>query len=232
MPIFPAILAVVWAVLLFGGLLLGQSEPGRLGRIPRWARLGSSLALALAAWAWALENGWNVIAILVALGMALGLRGDILLSGVTPLKKPLPAAMAAFGLGHVMYCAALLLLGAGLGASPTIGVFPWLAYLTIGVGGWYLAVQRGHPREVLRLTALPYALLLASTAGLAAGLAVQSPAVWPAAIGGSLFLFSDLMVAVQRFSGVRFPAMDDVVWLTYGPGQALIVFGVNAVLRT
>jgi hypothetical protein len=199
--------------------------------MPAWTRLGSSTALALAAWACAPAADWNLVSILVALGMALGLAGDILLSGVVPLKHPMPAAMGAFGLGHVAYCAALLLLGAGLGASPARGMLPLLAYLAFVAGGWYLTVQRGRPREPLRLAALPYALLLASTAGLAAGLAVQHATVWPAAIGGALFVVSDLIVAARRFGGVRLAAMDDIVWLTYGLGQALIVFGVNLALE-
>jgi hypothetical protein len=71
---------------------------------------------------------------------------------------------------------------------------------------------------------LPYALLLASTAGLATGLALQSTYFVPLAIGAALFLLSDLILAGELFSGLQFPLIGDVIWLTYGPGQALIVY--------
>jgi len=72
--------------------------------------------------------------------------------------------------------------------------------------------------------------LLASTAGLAAGLAVQSSAFLPAALGGALFLASDLILAGQLFNGLSFPLIGDVIWLTYGPAQALLVYGGDAAI--
>jgi len=59
---------------------------------------------------------------------------------------------------------------------------------------------------------------------LASGLAVQAPAFVPLALGSALFLLSDLILAAQLFSGVHFYLIDDIVWLTYGPAQALIVY--------
>jgi hypothetical protein len=81
---------------------------------------------------------------------------------------------------------------------------------------------------MLHRAALPYALLLASTAGLATGLAVQAPAFVPLAIGGGLFLLSDLILAARLFNGVYFYLIGDIVWLTYGPAQALIVYSVSS----
>jgi hypothetical protein len=82
----------------------------------------------------------------------------------------------------------------------------------------------------LHWVALPYALLLASTAGVATGLALQDTAFWPMAAGAALFLLSDLILAAQLFNGRRFRLIDDVIWLTYGPGQMLIVYSVAAAL--
>jgi hypothetical protein len=36
------------------------------------------------------------------------------------------------------------------------------------------------------------------------------------------------MLAARLFSGVRFRLMEDVVWLTYGPAQMLIVYALAA----
>ncbi|MBK7217160.1 MAG: hypothetical protein IPH95_08940 [Candidatus Promineofilum sp.] len=83
---------------------------------------------------------------------------------------------------------------------------------------------------VIHWIALPYALLLATTAGLATGLALAEGRLAPLALGTALFLLSDLILAGEMFSGLSFPLIDDVIWLTYGPAQMLIVYSVAAVL--
>jgi hypothetical protein len=98
--------------------------------------------------------------------------------------------------------------------------------------GWFLAVYRGQSkRSVLHYVALPYALLLASSAGLATGLALNISLFIPLAIGCALFLLSDLILAAQLFAGLTFPLIGDVVWLTYGPAQLLIVYSIGAALK-
>jgi hypothetical protein len=82
----------------------------------------------------------------------------------------------------------------------------------------------------LHYAALPYALLLSSTAGFATGLALNSGLFIPLALGCALFLLSDLIIAARLFNGVYFRLIDDVVWLTYGPAQMLIVYSVGAAM--
>ena len=93
--------------------------------------------------------------------------------------------------------------------------------------GWYFVVFRGQKQhDVMDWAASPYALLLASTAGVFTGLALQAAALSPTAFGAALFLFSDLMIAAKLFAGreTRRINIDDLIWLTYGPGQMLIVY--------
>jgi YhhN-like protein len=52
----------------------------------------------------------------------------------------------------------------------------------------------------------------------------------PAAFGGALFLASDLILAGQLFSKLPFPLSGEVIWLTYGPAQALLVHGTDAAM--
>jgi hypothetical protein len=47
-------------------------------------------------------------------------------------------------------------------------------------------------------------------------------------VGAALFLASDLILANQLFNRKSFPLVGDVIWLTYGPGQALIVASIAA----
>ncbi len=229
-------LLALWAALLFGGFALGRPTAANTRRMPAWTRIGSSLALVVAGWSWyafTRTQPPGTFALLIALGMTLGCIGDIFLAEVVPLPQPVLGGMVAFGLGHVAYIAALLLVGnaGGLNApAPRIGA--WAAWLLVGFLGWYAVVYRGTRKPTtLHRAALPYALLLASTAGLATGLALQSPAFVPAAIGAGLFLLSDLILAAELFNGVRFPLIGDVIWLTYGPAQMLLVYSVAGALR-
>lgn len=225
-----------WAALLFGGFILGRptGQPSR--RMPVWTRMASSLALVIAGWTWFLESrgsGVQEYALLVAIGMMFGLLGDLSMAGLLRLGNRVIGGILAFGLGHVAYIAAILNLGDRVGLNATSARFgAWLVWLVIGAFAWYVIVWRpATQRNALHGAALGYALLLASTAGFAFGLALQNSLFWGLALGAALFLLSDLILAGELFSGLRFPLIGDVVWLTYGPGQMLIVYSVAAALQ-
>jgi hypothetical protein len=224
------VLLGIWAILLFGGFVIGPTNAERTRRIPLWGRLGSSAALVLAAWAWWAFGPAQVAtaSLWLALGMTLGFVGDVFMAHILPVRQPVIGGMAAFGLGHVAYSTALLILG-GLPAFAGGGGVrwaAWLAWLAFGAAGWYLVVWRRSERGLLQRAALPYALLLASTTGLATGLAILEPGLWALGLGAALFLLSDLVLATQLFNGARWRLIGDVVWLTYGPGQMLIVYAL------
>ena len=75
-------------------------------------------------------------------------------------------------------------------------------------------------------------MLLASTAALGVSLALQLPLFAVLAVGGLFFFASDLILALELFNHTRFPWLGDWVWLTYGPGQALIVLSIWSALQT
>lgn len=230
-----SVLLVLWAALLFGGFLFGKFQAAQNRRMPTWTRIASSAVLVAAAWAWwwiAHEGAGGAFTRWIAVGMTCGFLGDLFMAGLLAVRQPTLGGMAAFGLGHVAYITAFVGLGnqAGLhAAGPRWG--GWAAWLLIGLLGWYLVVYRGQRATMLHWAALPYALLLASTAGFATGLALQAATFVPLALGGGFFLLSDLILAGQLFSGLRFRLIGDVVWLTYGPAQALIVFSAASALR-
>ena len=74
--------------------------------------------------------------------------------------------------------------------------------------------------------ALPYSLLLATTAGIATYLALEDRRFSLLAVGAVLFLVSDLILAFRLFHG-EFALATHAVWLTYGPGQMLIVYSIG-----
>lgn len=227
-------LFVAWAALLFGGFLLG-SGVDVTQRMPAWTRMGSSLALVTVGWSWfafGRRRPAGRFALLLAAGMTCGLVGDLVLAGLLPGGENVLAGIAAFGLGHVCYIAA------AVGWSNRTGLddhrIRWISLVVwwaIGLYGWYFAVFRGQDATVLHWAALPYALLLASTAGMATGLAVQDRAYVPFAIGGALFLVSDLLLAAELFNGAEFRFSGDVIWFTYGVGQMLIVMAAGVARR-
>lgn len=227
------VLWLVWAALLFGGFLFGRpAEPGGR-RMPTWARMASSVALVAAAVVFAVSAPGHVALALTALGMALGLLGDLFMARLIVRGDGYVfGGIGAFGLCHIAYIAALFSAGDALGATaagPRWGAL--LAAWAFGLVMWFLIIWRpAKAHNTLHGAALVYALLLASTLGAAVGLALQVPAFWPVALGALLFLISDLILAAGLFNGLRFRLMDDVVWLTYGPGQMMIVYGMGLAL--
>jgi hypothetical protein len=225
----------VWAALLFGGFLFGRRNTEGTRRMPTWTRMASSFTLVVAAWLWygfTRETPVGSYALLIALGMTLGFLGDLFLAPLIPVSQPTLAGIAAFGLGHIAYLAALVGFANAHGLNAPGPRWGALAvWLLIGLVGWYLVGFRGQKPTTLHWAALPYALLLASLAGVATGLALQSSLFIPLAIGAALFLLSDLILAGELFSGLSFPLIGDVIWLTYGPAQALIVYSVASALR-
>lgn len=220
---------LLWAALLFGGFALGHSPAEGRHRTPTGARMASSLALVVAAWVGASASGGARVALLAALGMTLGFVGDLFMAGLLRPRdeRRVLGGIAAFGLGHIAYIAAIAMLGRQLGLTDgrawEISLALWLL---LGGVGWWLLAHRGQPRSAPRLAALPYTLLLASTAGTATGLALQAPAFFPLALGAGLFLLSDFLIAANLFRHITLPLHHDLVWLTYGPAQMLIVFSL------
>jgi uncharacterized membrane protein YhhN len=225
----------VWAIFLFGGFLFGKRNVEEIRRMPTWTRMASSFTLVVAAWLWYVftrETSVGAYALLIALGMTLGFLGDLFLAPAFPIAQPTLAGIAAFGLGHIAYLVALLSFANAQSLNAPGPRWAALAvWLLIGMAGWYLVVFRGQKPSVLHWMALPYALLLASLAGVATGLALQSALFVPLAVGAALFLVSDLILAGELFAGLSFPLIGDVIWLTYGPAQALIVYSVASALR-
>jgi hypothetical protein len=222
------LLLSLWALLLFGSFAFGKVNAEGTNRIPRWARMASSFCLVLGAWLWfVIAQGTQIanLATWVAIGMSLGFIGDLFMAKLIPLEPHVLYGMGAFGLGHIAYIIGMAQISSVLQIS-----FPnWTAFAfwwIVAIIGWYGLVFSGSKASLLHYVALPYALLLASTAAAATGLAFMDTTFLLLMIGAILFLLSDLILAAQLFNGLKFPLIGDVVWLTYGPGQMLIVFGL------
>ena len=227
-------LLFLWAVLLFGGFFLGEGDR----RMPAWTRMASSATLVVAAFSWyAFSRGGPAAnyALLIASGMTFGFGGDLALAGWLPGGRNVIGGIASFGIGHVFDIVAFLRYSSAVGLDDSRRWIVLAVWLLVGLVGWYILVYRGAGATgegvtIIHWIALPYALLLATTAGLATGLALADGGFIPLALGAALFLLSDLILAGEMFSGLSFPLIGDVIWLTYGPAQMLIVYSVATVL--
>ncbi|MHB9149172.1 MAG: lysoplasmalogenase [Thermoleophilia bacterium] len=223
-------LLLVWGLLLVGGFVFG---PGGHAdhRMSTWTRIGSSLTLVTLAWSqwvFARRRRSGRFALLLAVGMTFGFVGDLVLAGILPGGRNVLGGIAAFGLGHVFYISAVVGWSRMVGLDSARARWSALAgWLVVGGVAWYFVVFRGQAAGVLHWAALPCALLLSGTAGVATGLALQVRAFAPMALGAALFLASDLILAAQLFNDVDFRLIGDVIWLTYGSGQMLIVTAVG-----
>lgn len=218
-------LLIVWGSLLFGGFIFGHNDPNR--RIPILNRMASSATLVLVALLLWRANPSNYT-FFIMLGMALGLLGDLFMAElILKGETHVLAGMGAFGLGHIAYIWAAFHFANANGLNrPQLWVLGLLLWLCLGGLGWYVAVWRPAAppnRTPLHRAALPYALLLAGTAGVGTALGLHLSPFLLFAIGAALFLFSDLLIALDLFNDIRFWQHGDLIWLTYGPGQMLIV---------
>ena len=169
-------LALLWACLLFGGFIFGKLNDEGTRRMPTWTRMTSSFTLVVIGWLWWFfthDTSYNTLALAFAIGMSFGWLGDLFMAKLIPLKNHVLGGIASFGLGHVAYI---------LGLIHTSNVFQLTdiliqaitlaTWLILSVILWYVIVYRGSEKSFLHKASLPYALLLASTAGLAMGLRI------------------------------------------------------------
>ena len=233
--ILAAGLWLLWAVLLSAGLIVDRLSFVNASGYSAIGRLGSSLVLVAAGWCWFANFRLTSLAAyagLVALGMSLGALGDFfnagLLQSLIPLPNPVLGGIAAFGLGHLAYIRGCF--DARRRAGLRLGSRWWaavLAWQLVAAVSWYWIVlsTANESLRVLVWPALAYSLLLAGTAGVATGLAVQDRRFAILAVGSALFLISDLVLAWGMFRG-SFPFRTQAVWIPYSGGQMLIVYAI------
>jgi uncharacterized membrane protein YhhN len=204
------------------------------------SHLGSSVFLVVAGWIWVLgysRSATAATAALFAAGMTAGAIGDFFNAGVLQdfvrLPDPVLGGMAAFALGHIAYIWACVRVARGnqfhSRTRRIAGVGFWEVFAIVA---WFFVVYRGtnSGAHLLVWPALPYSLLLATTAGIATYLALEDRRFSSLAVGAVLFLVSDLILAFRLFHG-EFPMASHAVWMTYGPGQMLIVYSIGQAAR-
>lgn len=150
---------------------------------------------------------------LAGLALLLCATGDVLLEIV------FVAGMAAFALGHIVYIFCFLEWGRTLGANkrdyPAAGIIIVVSLLLMA---WFFPGLGD-----LMIPALIYQLII--TTMVATALVVKAPML--ARLGAVLFMISDTLIAVGKFTDVGVPPGS--VWITYAGAQIMIAWGLSLI---
>ncbi len=222
-------LLAVWAVILASAFAFGKFSADRTRHSIRpLLMLTSALLVVMAALFWlrhALPTSLAGFSLLVTLGMAASFVGDLIMAEYIRTPNRVMFGILAFGVAHVLYIAGYLSARRALGLES--GVAGWgviAVFLVIGLAAWALVVRSPQVPAMLNYGALGYTLLLSGMTGLAAALALAAPRLWTLPLGAVLFLASDTILANQVFRKRNWFLVNDVVWVLYVCGQALIVW--------
>jgi uncharacterized membrane protein YhhN len=212
-------------VILIIAFLLGHPNAERTRRTIKPLRLSTSWILVACAWIiWAASTTLRAPALLIALGMTFGALGDLVLADVIPLPKRMISGIIVFALGHVCYIAGFSQTARAWGLNdPFSESLVWAAFVIVAAVLWFFLIYNPAKSRALNLGSLFYGWLIAIMAGTATALALADPRFTLTAIGGVLFLISDIILGNRELRDNGWFLVHDAVWVLYVTGQALIV---------
>ncbi len=210
-------------ILLIVGFFVGRYNADRTARV--WPPLKLSTSFILVVCAFMLWLKWLPGAgRWIAFGMLFGYIGDLILAEMIRLPHRLIFGIIVFGIGHILYIIGFVQIASMLHlGDPFGGTLFWTLFVIIASVLWVVLIYNPRQPRVLNVGSLVYAWLISIMAGTAAGLAIQDARFVWTAIGGVLFLLSDVILGNRELRGRRWFLINDVVWVIYIAGQALIV---------
>jgi uncharacterized membrane protein YhhN len=218
-------------VILIVAFIFGHYNTDRTRRTIKPLRLSTSWILVVCAWIiWATSSTLRTPALFIALGMTFGALGDLVLADVIPLPKRMISGIIVFAIGHLCYIAGFVQTAQLLGLNdPFTGSLLWVAFVIVAAFLWFFLIYSPAKSRVLNIGSLIYGGLIAIMAGTASALALSDPRFTLTAIGGVLFLISDIILGNRELRDNGWFLVHDVVWVLYIAGQALIVLTTTLV---
>ncbi len=212
-------------VILIVAFVFGHYNQERTRRTIKPLRLSTSWILVVCAWLiFATSATLRASALLIALGMTFGALGDLVLAEVIPLPQRMISGIVVFAIGHVCYIAGFSQTARALGLSdPFSEKLVWVLFVIVAAFLWFFLIYNPAKSRVLNIGSLFYGWLIAIMAGTATALALSDPRFALTAIGGVLFLVSDIILGNRELRDNDWFLVHDVVWVLYITGQALIV---------
>ena len=218
-------------VVLIVAFIFGHYNAERTRRTSKPLRLSTSWILVACAWIiWSTSTTLRTPALLIALGMTFGAIGDLVLADVIPLPKRMISGILVFSIGHLCYIAGFSQTAQALGlADPLTGSLVWVLFVITAALLWFFLIYNPTRPRVLNVGALVYGWIIAIMAGTATALALADPRFTLTAVGGALFLVSDIILGNRELRDNSWFLVHDVVWVIYIAGQALIVLTTVAI---
>ncbi len=212
-------------VVLLVAFIFGHYNTDRTRRTIKPLRLSTSWILVICAWIiWAASTTLRAPALLIALGMTFGALGDLVLADVIPLPKRMISGILVFSIGHLCYIAGFSQTARLLGLNdPFAESLLWVVFVIAATFLWFFLIYNPAKSRVLNFGSLFYGWLIAVMAGTASALALADPRFTLTALGGVLFLISDILLGNREMRDNGWLLIHDVVWVLYITGQALIV---------
>jgi uncharacterized membrane protein YhhN len=216
---------LVIPIILIIAFIFGHYNADRTRRTIKPLRLSTSWILVACAWIiFAASGTLRAPALLIALGMTFGAIGDLVLADVIPLPKRMISGIIVFSIGHLCYVAGFTQTAGVLGLSnPLTESLVWVVFVIVAAFLWFFLIYNPTKSRVLNIGSLFYGWLIAIMAGTATALALSDPRFTLTAIGGVLFLISDIILGNRELRDNGWFLVHDVVWVIYIAGQALIV---------
>lgn len=200
------------------------------GRVARPIRMAIAASLVLAAalvWAESSDGPNAIYAKWVTAGMFASFIGDLVMARLIPVPNRLLGGMVAFGIGHTIYIrgyAATLEALTGT-AVPAAWITAGVLYTVLNIAGWWKLVRNPAKPLALNIGALLYGTWIGIMAAGAFAVAwTAGGGYWLAALGGVVFITSDLLIGLNEIRGHHFENANDWVWFTYIAGQMGIIY--------
>ncbi len=223
-----------WLTLLLASFVAGATTELWWHNAKLDLRMISCLLLAIAAWEawWKLRRAAGARAMLwIAVGMTLGFYGDSHVGDRLwwpSFPQKIVGGIVFYGLGHLAYVAACVTIRR---RERLAGGWRWwlpvLTWQLLALLAWAAVALTTDREAALRVPTLLYTLLVAATPGFATALARQRQIYRWMAVGGAMFLASDILLVWQLFHH-SFAGIDELTWINYGGGEMLIVYGAIA----
>jgi uncharacterized membrane protein YhhN len=212
-------------ITLIVAFIFGHTNTERTRRTIKPLRLSTSWILVACAWIiFAASSTLRTPALLIAFGMTFGALGDLVLADVIPLPKRMISGILVFSIGHLCYIAGFSQTAHVLGLNdPFSESILWAAFVIVAALLWFFLIYNPAKSRVLNIGSLFYGWLIAVMAGTATALALTDPRFTLTAIGGVLFLISDIILGNRELRDNGWFLVHDVVWVLYITGQTFIV---------
>jgi uncharacterized membrane protein YhhN len=212
-------------ITLIVAFIFGHANAERTRRTIKPLRLSTSWILVACAWIiFAASSTLRTPALLIAFGMTFGALGDLVLADVIPLPKRMISGILVFSIGHLCYIAGFSQTARVLGLNdPFSESILWAAFVIVAALLWFFLIYNPAKSRVLNIGSLFYGWLIAVMAGTATALALADLRFTLTAIGGVLFLISDIILGNRELRDNGWFLVHDVVWVLYITGQTFIV---------